>query len=185
MILVRHSQPELDPGVDCMHWRLSAEGRVRAGVLAERIRPLAPDALYSSPEPKAFETAEILGAALDLKVTVIADLREHDRVGVPFFTELGEFEEQVRRLFAFPDEPAFGTESAAEAFARFQHGIAQVLSFRDCEPLLVTHGTVMSLYIAAKAGVDAVTLWRQLSLPCYVVLDHETGGFDGVEHLSQ
>lgn len=167
-----------------MRWRLSAEGRVRSGVLAERIRPLDPDALYSSPEPKAFETAEVVGAALDLKVTVIGDLREHDRVGVPFFTEPGEFEEQVRRLFAFPDERVFGNESAAKALARFRHGIARVLLFGDREPILVTHGTVMSLYIAARAGVDAARLWRQLSMPCYVVLDDETGGFDGVEHLS-
>src|SRR5690606_2308415 len=140
VILVRHSQPELDPAVDCMHWRLSTEGRSRSGILADRMRPLAPAALYSSPAPKAFATAEIVGAGLDRKVPVIADLRERDRGGVPFFTEPGEFEEQVRRLFAFPDEPVFGTESAAEALARFQHGIAQVLSFRDREPLLVTHG---------------------------------------------
>ena len=34
----------------------------------------------------------------------------------------------------------------------------------------VTHGTVISLFVAERAGVDPYNLWRQLDLPSYVVL---------------
>jgi broad specificity phosphatase PhoE len=184
MILVRHSLPELDPEVASVRWHLSEEGRARSRVLAEQLRRLAPDAIYASLEPKALETAEILGHAMDLGVTGIEDLREHDRTGVPFLTRPGEFEESVHRLFAAPDECVFGSESASAALARFYSGVGQVLSHCDRRPLVVTHGTVMSLYVAAVSGVDAAAFWRELSMPCWVVLGNDLGGSDlSIEHL--
>jgi broad specificity phosphatase PhoE len=39
------------------------------------------------------------------------------------------------------------------------------------QPLVVvTHGTVLSLYVPAVTGLDLVALWRRLDLPSYVVL---------------
>ena len=35
---------------------------------------------------------------------------------------------------------------------------------------MVTHGTVLALYVAAVTGVDAIDLWRRLGLPSYVTL---------------
>jgi broad specificity phosphatase PhoE len=184
VILVRHSLPAIDPAVDCMNWRLSAEGRARCDMLVEQLRPLAADAVYSSPEPKAFETAEILGAGLRLSVTAMADLREHDRTGVPFYTAPGEYEEHVCRLFSAPDACVFGAESATAALARFRKGMDQVLACEDRRPLVVTHGTVMSLYIAAESGVDAFAIWRQLRMPSYVIFGSANSGADpGIHHL--
>jgi hypothetical protein len=36
--------------------------------------------------------------------------------------------------------------------------------------VVVTHGTVLSLYVAAVTGLDVVALWRRLDLPSYLVL---------------
>lgn len=151
---------------------------------AAQLRRLHPDAIYTSPEPKAFQTAEILGAAMDLDVTVIEDLREHDRTGVPFLPGPGEFAASVLRLFANPGELVFGVESAAAALARFRTGVGEVLSRGDRQPLLVTHGTVMALYVAAVSSVDAAGFWRELSMPCYVVLENEHHSADVfIEHV--
>ncbi len=49
---------------------------------------------------------------------------------------------------------------------------------------MVTHGTVMSLYIAAELGVDAALIWKQLATPCHAVLGgprHEP--FAGIQYL--
>ena len=35
---------------------------------------------------------------------------------------------------------------------------------------MVTHGTVMTLYVASIADVDPMCFWRRLGLPSYVVL---------------
>ena len=55
---------------------LSALGRRQAEALAERLaaRPLA--ALYSSPIPRARQTAEPTARRLELAVGIVADLRE-------------------------------------------------------------------------------------------------------------
>ena len=34
----------------------------------------------------------------------------------------------------------------------------------------MTHGTVMTLYVATVAGVRPIPLWRRLGLPSFVVL---------------
>lgn len=184
MILVRHSNPEADPEVPPAEWSLSAAGRTRARALADRLRPLSPDSIHSSPERKARETADILAAALQLRVTIVADLREHDRAGVPFFHTPGVFEEYVRRLFESPQERVFGNESAAASLTRFRHAIGEVSGSGARRPLVVTHGTVMSLYIAAELGVDAALIWKQLATPCHAVLGgprHEP--FAGIQYL--
>jgi broad specificity phosphatase PhoE len=184
LILVRHSNPEADPVVPPSDWALSAAGRARARALADRLRPLSPDAIYNSPERKAGETAGILAAALGLRAMTVPDLREHDRTGVPYFHSPGQFEEQVRRLFASPQDRVFGNESAADCLHRFRRGIGVVHGSRARRPVVVTHGTVMSLYIADEVGVDAGGLWRQLTMPCFAVLGHPAREpFTGIQHV--
>lgn len=170
MILVRHAQPEVDPGVAAVDWTLSASGRSQATMLAARIRPLMPDAIFTSPERKARETAEILGAALQLAVRVVPEFREHDRQGVPYLHAPGEFEECIRRVFAFPQQCGFGNESGEAALARFRCGVRQVVQLGARRPVVVSHGTVLSLYIAAELGIDAFGVWQRMRTPSYVLL---------------
>jgi broad specificity phosphatase PhoE len=71
-----------------------------------------------------------------------------------------------------PHEVVFGEESIAAAGHRFSTVMTRLLATTPGEETLtvVTHGTVLSLYVAAVTDVDAVDLWRRLSLPSYVTL---------------
>ena len=61
-----------------------------------------------------------------------------------------------------------GAETGHAAAERFAAGIAQ----RGERPLLiVSHGTVLSLYLAEHAGLEPVALWRSLTFPEALVLD--------------
>ena len=40
----------------------------------------------------------------------------------------------------------------------------------QADNVVVTHGTVMTLYAAALAGVEPKRLWRRLGTPSFVVL---------------
>ena len=66
--LVRHGDavPEEDAGSDRDRW-LSARGREAARVLGRLLREqgVSPDAIVSSPLPRAVQTAELLAQALD------------------------------------------------------------------------------------------------------------------------
>src|SRR5689334_13838242 len=55
---------------------LSANGRRQAGLLADRFRPMAIDALYSSPLQRALETARCIGRAVGHEPVVDGRLLE-------------------------------------------------------------------------------------------------------------
>ena len=165
MLLVRHSLPEVDPALPAEEWPLSEEGRRRCGPLAGRLRAYGPTAIVSSTEPKSRETADVVGAELGLEVRESAALRETARRTVPWL-EAEEFRQAVRALFDRPDDVVFGEESAAEALARFSAAVDRLPG----ETVVVSHGTVISLYAAARTGRDAFAIWSGLELPDLLVV---------------
>jgi broad specificity phosphatase PhoE len=160
LLLVRHSAPEIDVSVPAEEWRLSEEGRRLCGPITEELAALAPSVLVSSPEPKSRETAELIAPSLGLDVRVVDGLRETARRTVSWLAP-ADFERGVRALFERPDEIVFGEESAAGALARFEMAVADLPD----SAVVVSHGTVISLYVAAQTGLDAFYVWRSLGLP--------------------
>jgi broad specificity phosphatase PhoE len=160
LLLVRHSAPALDPAVPSHEWPLSEEGRRRCGPLAERIAAYRPDVLVSSPEPKARETAELIAGPLGLDVQFHEGLRETARRTVGWLTR-AQIELGIKALFDRPDEIVYGEETASAALARFEAAVAGLPE----RAVVVTHGAVLSLYVAARTGRDPFELWRSLKLP--------------------
>jgi broad specificity phosphatase PhoE len=76
---------------------------------------------------------------------------------------------QVTRVLEHQGELVLGTETGAEALARFSASLDQVLADNAGNLAVVTHGTVLSLFVSRLAGVDPVAFWGQLELPAYVV----------------
>jgi broad specificity phosphatase PhoE len=165
VLLVRHSVPEVDPAQPAETWPLSEEGRRRCGPLAARLAAHEPTAIVSSTEPKARETAELVGAGLGLEVREDAALRETARRTVPWL-EAVEFRRAVRALFERPEEVVFGEESASGALARFSAAVDGL----PARSVVVSHGTVISLYAASRTGDDAYAIWSELELPDLVVV---------------
>lgn len=160
LLLVRHSAPEIDPEAPSEEWLLSEEGRRRCGPLAERLAAHAPRALLASTEPKARETAELIAPVLGLKVQLSDGLRETARRTVGWLRPEA-LEQSIRKLLERPAEVVFGEESAHAALARFEQAVAGLPD----PAVVVSHGTVMSLYVAARTGRDPLELWRALELP--------------------
>ena len=171
LILVRHSLPKFVTGVPANQWRLSDEGRCRCQPLAERLAGYQPTAVISSTEPKAIETGEICASLLGLAIETAAGLHELQRGVVRNMGSKEEFEAQVRRFFEQPDQLVFGNETADQAHARFSTAVAGVTARHATGHLsLVSHGTVMTLFIARAIDLDPMPFWRSLGLPALVVL---------------
>ncbi len=116
--------------------------------------------MLASTEPKARETAELVAPVLGLEVQLSHGLRETARRTVGWLAS-EKLDRGIRELFARPHEVVFGEESASAALARFESAVDGVP-----EPaVVVTHGTVLSLYAAARTGRDPYELWRSLELP--------------------
>ena len=141
-------------------WRLSEDGQRRCGQLAERLARHEPRVLLASSEPKARETAELVAPALGVDVQVSDGLRETARRTIGWLAP-EDLDRGIRELFERPCEVVFGEESAAAALARFEPVVAGLP-----EPaVVVTHGTVLSLYAAPRIGRDVYELWGSLQLP--------------------
>ena len=169
-MLVRHSKPEIEPDKPASSWRLGEVGRRRSELLAARLRGLSPQVIWSSSEPKAAETGAIVSKAFNVPFSALDGLEEHDRRNVPFFATTDEFERAVEHFFREPARLVFGNETAEQALARFTRAIDKVISARHEDSVVVTHGTVMTLYAARVASVHHMCFWRRLGLPSYVVL---------------
>ena len=53
---------------------------------------------------------------------------------------------------------------------RFAEAVAGLVARHDGDIVIVTHGTVMALFIASHTGQDAFELWKQQDMPCATVL---------------
>jgi broad specificity phosphatase PhoE len=170
LILIRHSQSQPLPGIDAQRWPLAVEGRERAAALPPRLAPYRPGIIFSSYERKAVQTAQVVAHALTLPYVLWPGLHEHDRTAIPYY-DRETFLTLVQRFFDRPDELIFGHESASAALNRFQLALDDLL---DAYPrrtvAAVSHGTVLTLFLAPRAKVDPFRLWQRMGQPAFAVL---------------
>jgi broad specificity phosphatase PhoE len=170
LILIRHSQSQTDSTRPASQWPLTEEGRRRCGPLADRLAAYAPSAIVTSHERKAIETGVLLAARLGMQATLAEGLHEHQREHVGWLPH-PEFEQAVAAFFARPNELVFGEETAGQAGARFEAAARDVIAAHPGQTVaLVTHGTVMTLFVAAQAGLAALPFWNSLGMPAIVVM---------------
>jgi len=171
LILVKHSLPEIVENLPAREWELSEEGQIRARRLAERLSSFQPEYIISSVEPKARETAEIIAGRHNLKLHIADGLHEHDRSKTPYLSR-DEFQAAMHEFFEKPDTLVFGSETADETYARFNQAVHSVLDCHSNETVvIVAHGTVISLFVSSLKGISGWSLWNELGLPSFVVID--------------
>ncbi len=170
LILVKHSLPVIDLNLPPNRWILSQEGRNRCTRLAQQLAPYRPEEVFSSDEPKALRTAQIIADILGIAYQTVNDLHEHERPK-PGLLSAGEFEQQVNALFTYPEQIVFGAESASQAQKRFHLAVMSMISrYQGKTILIVAHGTVISLFLQATCQLEPYPIWKSLGLPSFVVL---------------
>src|SRR5687768_11730602 len=150
LILIKHAAPLVIPGTPPEKWTLSDKGRESIPALAEAVRAHAPGTIIASEEPKACETAELLGQQLGggVPVETAPGLHEHDRSNVPH-RRSGEFISHMEVFFRKPTERVLGRESAVQALDRFEQAVNDaVAKHAEGNIAIVSHGTVIALFAA-------------------------------------
>lgn len=177
LILIRHSITKQQPDVDSHLWQLTAEGRSRCQNLAEQLQPYNIDRIFTSEEAKTILTGQLVANVLKIPCESASDLQEQSRSTAPYFADVQVFRAKIRAAMAEPDKLLFGEESFTDALQRFTQQIDSLLKqYPDDTLAIVTHGTVLALYLAHLSGQNAYVLWESLSMPTYVVisLPHKT-----------
>ena len=171
LILVRHGAPLIDIEQPSETWPLSEDGRAASARLAERLKPHAPNLIVSSAEPKASQTAYLLAVACDADFQTAEGLEEHHRNKAGYLDK-GTFENKVVELFRNPDKRVFGEETANQAADRFSKALKSIQRLNPKRRLaIVSHGTVISLWLERNADADGLVTWKMLGLPSFVVYD--------------
>jgi broad specificity phosphatase PhoE len=168
-VLVRHAQPQVRREAPAAEWPLSDAGSAAASALARRIAHDGVTRVFTSIEPKAVGTARALAAVWDLEVEEVPGLHEHERPEAQWMSREA-FDERVRQLFARPAERVFGVETADEARRRFTIALMRLLTRAPGDIVVVSHGTVITLFVAEAAGVEPFAFWKRLEMPCAVTL---------------
>ena len=170
LILVKHSLPEIVSTLPASQWGLSEAGRLNCRALADSLAAYHPDVVVASSEPKAAETGEIVASTLGRPLATIEELHEHDRDNVGFLS--GEhFEAAIARFFENPQSLVLGRETADQAHQRFAAAIEAIVTRYPTETVaVVTHGTVIALFVARATGLDPFPFWKRLDTPAFVVL---------------
>ena len=165
LLLAKHAEPHVDPNLPAREWALNAAGELGATRLAEAWSPVGVDLVVSSVERKAKETATIVADRLGVMFHTGHDLHEHER---PFMADRDQFQQFMASFFAEPN-----LHRAVEA--RFTSAVdALVKAHRGSRLGIVAHGTVLSLHLAARYGLDGWKTWKALGMPSYAVVETRT-----------
>ena len=169
LILIKHSLPEVIPTIPAKEWKLSETGQLRCKRLAKKIKPYSPDIVISSVEPKAIETAQIIAQGINKPFRIFEDLHEHDRTGVVFLNK-EQFEANVNSFFKHPDHLVMGSETANQAHRRFSNALTFIQKQNPNNNIaVVSHGTVITLFVEKMTGLEPFSFWKKLDLPSFVV----------------
>jgi broad specificity phosphatase PhoE len=170
VIFVKHSLPEIMPDKPANQWQLGEEGRKRCVGLADVLATYRPDAIVSSLEPKAEETAELIAKVLGLANQTVEGLHEHQRDNELFDKSDVNFQDRIAHFFAHPDRLVYGRETADQAYLRFSKVVKDVLEeHHNNRVVIVTHGTVISLLLARTNQFEPFPFWKSLGLPSFAV----------------
>jgi broad specificity phosphatase PhoE len=168
LFLVRHGRPVVDRSRPAHEWPLDPEAYDDVWALRESGRLPARAAWFSSPEPKALATAELL---TDGDVGVVDGLREHARDSTEW---VEDFDDAVRRAFAVPDAVAVpGWEPLTACRERVLRAVDGILAaYGDDDVVLVGHGTAWTVLAAALTDTEPdLDRWRALQMPDLVVVE--------------
>jgi broad specificity phosphatase PhoE len=169
LILIRHSETKRVPGVNAHQWQLSEEGRRRCDALTAHVRADDLRVIVSSEEPKALQTAQPVADALAIPLRTGVGLHEHDRRNVPCVGDDANFQATIQRLFAEPSVLVYGNETADQAHERFAAAVQAVVAAHPVGNIaIVTHATVLTLFVSRIAGLDPFALWSRLGMPAVV-----------------
>ena len=165
LLLVRHGRPRAVRGEPATTWSLDPTAYADVRALRDRLPGPGEAAWWTSPEPKALQTARLLEAD-DLHVE--PDLAEHRRGGA----WVDDLPATVRRAFERPDEPAHpGWEPLADCRDRVARAARRLLAATTGDLVLVGHGTAWTALVAALTRTPPdLDRWQALAMPDLLVL---------------
>lgn len=150
-VFLRHAETIKDPDVHPKDWLLTSDALEYLNTYISNGDFSAVTRIYSSTEPKAIATGKPISEYLNLKINEMEEFVEVKREK-KFLTD-EEFLLQKKREVENLESVENGIESGADALRRFENGISILEKIHEGETvLIISHGTVMTIYFAKLLG---------------------------------
>jgi broad specificity phosphatase PhoE len=63
-------------------------------------------------------------------------------------------------------------ETGQQARRRFETAVDRIIAETgQASPMVVSHGTVICLFLARRLGMDGFAIWQELGLPAFIELE--------------
>ena len=172
LYLVRHAEVLLRGDQPMASWQLSPAGEQQARDLSRSPAWREITLIASSPEAKAVATAQPTADATGLELQIDPGLHEVDRGDTPLVSR-DEYHALVAAHFASPQESVSGWETGQAARERVVTSINRLGASAEGSLCVVSHGLVLSHYLADLRGLTSPHLeeWREIPLPGIAVVD--------------
>lgn len=182
LVLIRHGEPEQQPKPRCygrLDIALSERGRVQIQSKVSSIKGITAEALYTSPSKRAFETAEIAGAWLQLEPNVTDSLQEINfgKLEGLSYDQIEELYPQEYRLWM--EHPAKIKFPDGESFAEMK---SRVVGFQDFALRAHTRETVV---VVSHGGTNRILIGTALGVPdeCIFRIDQAYGAINIIDYF--
>jgi broad specificity phosphatase PhoE len=167
MILLRHAEPRILHGSPAEQWPLTERGRSAARALGGSItRKSTASIVWTSPERRAFETAQLTGNWLELRVrTQLSEVKK------PWYAASSDHAEAAAGYLR--GEPMEGWESSDMVVARIAQ-LETAFSSGEEDVIVVSHGLLITTWLDRVIGLDdPFEFWANLRTPDAWMADFE------------
>lgn len=145
----RHGKTLVDNTIPIADWILTPDGKRNALKVVETGVFDSVDIIFSSEEIKAVQTAQPLAKRLNKNIIQVKELGELYRP-TGHLISLDKYNELKKKMYSDFDFSDDGWETLNHALARFKSAVAKIDALYENKTLLlVTHGTVMTLFFAS------------------------------------
>ncbi len=171
LYLIRHARSQTMGDV-AERWVLSEQGQRQTGVLARQNFWREVELIFSSPEPKALQTAEPAARRWGVPLVTVNCLHELHRPRL-----VPDYEMVIARLFAEPETSVAGLEPAAQAAERITRCLKEQLAAAHPGQTfaVVSHGLVLTLFLARLENRwPTITEWHAVPFAGLAIVDTTT-----------
>ncbi|MCK1709291.1 MULTISPECIES: histidine phosphatase family protein [unclassified Bradyrhizobium] len=154
MFIVRHGAPHEDHPVEPADPPLTIEGRQQAATLATRLAAEGIDRIVSSPQRRAYETAQPLADRLRLPIDVLDGLAEVDRGTDRYRSPETIKRESPERWHEFLSSPIAYFGLSEERFrSNVLEAFAELLASGTSTIAVFSHGTPIKVILQHALGL--------------------------------
>jgi broad specificity phosphatase PhoE len=172
LIFLRHAPTLKDISIPIEQWGIQPESAAVLTGLSNLPDFANIDIIYSSPKNKALVTAQVFSQKNNLEIIKVKDLAEIEKPGAEKLSTQ-DYENMKLKIISDPNFTDLGWETSGHALDRFTLAVNTINSENeDKNILIVSHGTILTLYFAKLQNQlsNIITRWQNLKFGNYGII---------------